>query len=234
MGPLIKFAIVLGGLWMVSEIGAPRRQYRAKHIEPVEWELQEWQARVASLREEEEDATWSAGLFTRDLEAEEARWKRIKREGHNEQAPIKARMDEASARLRKVKADLNDWFAEANGTVLGNGGQELRQSSFWGQLGIEQTKDQRDSLKEERDALGRELDVLHRRHQAIFHAKIEPAKDGLEEIEEARIRLEELQEERQTPAQLLRQASLLRTQIAAAEAEIARLQARIRELERAF
>lgn len=202
---LIIALVALAGLALArNEIW---KTYRRREIDPLRSKLEAEEAVLLKAQADKSEALACADLFDRNLRAEIAEQHDLKSAGYAKLKPIQERKSEVHRDLRRTKDKLNDWHRRSRGGIFGNGRRKIKNDSFWGWVGLEQTMAQKEALERDIGRISDRLSRLSDEMDDIYGSEIGPRKEALDELYGLKRQLEGYRAAGHDKAHFLREAA---------------------------
>lgn len=230
---ILAFAVLVVLVWGVVKAGEPGRRYHEQHVYPLLKEVAKAEARRTETDCARRQAIADAMLFTRDFRAEVIRHQEAKREAYNDLNPLSDRKSELHKEMDDVRSSLDSWHRSSK-SFFGNKGRKIKDDSFLGWLGLEQTMAQKERLESYRDDVSSELNDLKGQISDIYEGRIKPAKEAIKSAFDDEKRLTRFRKDGLDEKHFRDKARELERENSTIDAEISRLKAAISEAIEAY
>jgi predicted nucleic acid-binding Zn-ribbon protein len=230
---ILVLAVLVVLVWGVGKAGEPWRKYQEQHVYPLLKEVASAEARRTATDRARRQAISDARLFTRDFRAEVIRHQEAKSEAYNDLNPLRGRKSELHEEMDAVRSSLDSWHRSSK-SFFGNKGRKIKDDSFLGWLGLEQTMAHKDRLESRRGYVSSELEDLKGQIADIYESRIKPAKEGIKSAFDDEKRLKRFRKDGLDESHFRDKARELERETSTVDAEISRLKAAISEATEAY
>ncbi len=226
--PLVLVLAGIGAMaFLYYKLSAPWRRYHEQHVAPLEEKLKAIHLNLVEKERELGSVSEDASLFCRDFRSEVQRHQAAKDDAYARLNPLNEKKSQLHDELSDVRSRLDSWHRNSK-SFFGNKAQKIKDDSFLGWFGIEQTVAQKESLERRRSTLSTEISDLKGQASEIFETEIKPAKDGIKAAHDDQKRLDAFRRQGKSSDFFRSKTAALNVEILALKIEISGLETAIR------
>lgn len=215
-------------VWGIRKVGEPWRNYQEQYVAPLEKEVASAKGRRSEMDRARRQASADASLYERDFRAEVLRHQQNKSEAYNLLNPLRDRKSQLHEEVDEIRSRLDNWHRSSR-SFFGSKNRKIKNDSFLGWLGLEQTIAQKERLEGRRDSVSAEIDDLKGQISDIYESRIKPAKEGIKVAFDDEKRLKRFRQNGLNESAFRNKSRELELQVESLDTEITRLRVAIQE-----